>query len=121
MGFTCGSMGLPKIVRVQIFYLGILAWSVFGLTSLALAKENSLIPEDPKDRVGPGMAELFEPVGRSRSMNPPATICMWAFVGSPILISPKTPRRISSANSARSAVMPAFGTCPCPPSQVRRI
>ena len=31
--------------------------SVMGMTCLA---EESLIPEDPKDRVGPGIADLFE-------------------------------------------------------------
>ena len=89
MGLTNGSMGLPGMVRVQILFLGILVWSVCGLTTLALAKENPLIPEDPKDRVGPGMAELFEPVGPLPEYEPTRNHMHVGFRWQPYIDQPK--------------------------------
>ena len=88
MCFTNGLVGLPIATFARVFAHGLLSWTLCGLTPLAQA-QNPLVPEDPKDRVGPGMAELFERVGPHPEYKPTRNHMHVGFRWQPYVDQPK--------------------------------
>ena len=87
------------------FPVGILLF-VCNLALVAQAKD-SLVPEDPADRVGPGIADLFERDGPPPlSGDPKSYACRFSLAA--LSNSPKTLKPISNVN-LKSGKLPAFG------------
>ena len=82
---------------VRLVLLWIIVGMVISSPFLCFAEE-SLIPEDPADRVGPGIPICLKWMANIQITRSPATICMWAFVGNPTQISPKILKLILRGN-----------------------